>query len=217
MRVVIADDSALWREGLARLLEEAGVEVVALVGDAAALEEAVERLRPDVAVVDVRMPPTWTREGAQAAGRLRENWPDMGLLLLSQSIEGRSAATVARAHPRGFGYLLKDSVLDVPALVEALATIGSGGTVLDPDVVSTLLDRTATRDRLAPLTVREREVLGLVAQGRSNAAIAEALVLANKTVERHITNILTKLDLPLTTENHRRVLMVLVWLDDDTP
>jgi len=217
VRVVIADDSALWREGLARLLEEAGVEVVALVGDAAALEEAVERLRPDVAVVDVRMPPTWTREGAQAAGRLRENWPDMGLLLLSQSIEGRSAATVARAHPRGFGYLLKDSVLDVPALVEALATIGSGGTVLDPDVVSTLLDRTATRDRLAPLTVREREVLGLVAQGRSNAAIAEALVLANKTVERHITNILTKLDLPLTTENHRRVLMVLVWLDDDTP
>ncbi|MEJ7719076.1 MAG: LuxR C-terminal-related transcriptional regulator [Ilumatobacteraceae bacterium] len=101
--------------------------------------------------------------------------------------------------------------------MEALATIGSGGTVLDPDVVSTLLDRTATRDRLAPLTVREREVLGLVAQGRSNAAIAEALVLANKTVERHITNILTKLDLPLTTENHRRVLMVLVWLDDDTP
>ena len=150
MRVVIADDSALWREGLARLLEEAGVEVVALVGDAVALEEAVERLRPDVAVVDVRMPPTWTREGAQAAGRLRENWPDMGLLLLSQSIEGRYAAAVARAHPRGFGYLLKDSVLDISALVEALATISSGGTVLDPDVVSTLLGRTATRDRLAP-------------------------------------------------------------------
>ncbi|MEO6651199.1 MAG: response regulator transcription factor [Ilumatobacteraceae bacterium] len=215
MRVVIADDSALWRAGLARLLEEAGVDVVALVGDAAALEEAVERWRPDVAVVDVRMPPTWTHEGAQAAGRLREQWPDMGLLLLSQSIEGRSAAAVARAHPRGFGYLLKDSVLDVPALLEALATIGNGGTVLDPDVVSTLLGRTATRDRLAPLTVREREVLGLVAQGRSNAAIARALVLANKTVERHISNILSKLDLPETTESHRRVLMVLVWLDDD--
>ncbi len=214
MRVVIADDSALWREGLARLLEEAGVEVVALVGDADALEEAVERLRPDVAVVDVRMPPTWTREGAQAAGRLREKWPDMGLLLLSQSIEGRSAAAVARAHPRGFGYLLKDSVLDVPALVEAMDTIGRGGTVLDPDVVSTLLGRTATQDRLAPLTAREREVLGLIAQGRSNAAIADALVLANKTVERHVTNILTKLDLPLTTEHHRRVLAVLVWLDD---
>jgi DNA-binding NarL/FixJ family response regulator len=217
VRVVIADDSTLWREGLARLLEEAGVEVVALIGDADALEEAVERLRPDVAVVDVRMPPTWTREGAEAAGRLRERWPDMGLLLLSQSIEGRSAAAVARAHPRGFGYLLKDSVLDVPALVGALATIAGGGTVLDPDVVSTLLGRTATRDRLAPLTGREREVLGLVAQGRSNAAIAEALVLTSKTVERHITNILTKLDLPQTTEDHRRVLMVLVWLDDETP
>lgn len=217
MRVVIADDSALWREGLARLLDEAGVEVVSLVGDADALEEAVERLRPDVAVVDVRMPPTWTREGAEAAGRLREKWPDMGLLLLSQSIEGRSAATVARAHPRGFGYLLKDSVLDVPALVEALSTIRAGGTVLDPDVVSTLLGRTATRDRLAPLSDREREVLGLVAQGRSNAAIAKALVLTSKTVERHITNILTKLDLPQATEDHRRVLMVLVWLDDDTP
>jgi len=217
VRVVIADDSALWREGLARLLEGAGVEVVSLIGDADALEEAVERLRPDVAVVDVRMPPTWTREGAEAAGRLRERWPDMGLLLLSQSIEGRSAAAVARAHPRGFGYLLKDSVLDVPALVQALATIHGGGTVLDPDVVSTLLGRTATRDRLAPLTDREREVLGLVAQGRSNAAIAETLVLTSKTVERHITNILTKLDLPQTTENHRRVLMVLVWLEDDTP
>ncbi len=216
MRVVIADDSTLWREGLARLLEESGVEVVALVGDADALEEAVERLRPDVAVVDVRMPPTWTREGAQAAARLRENWPDMALLLLSQSIEGRSAAAVARAHPRGFGYLLKDSVLDVPTLVNALTSIRDGGTVLDPAVVSTLLGRTATRDRLAPLTDREREVLSLVAQGRSNSAIAEALFLNNKTVERHITNILTKLALPQTTEDHRRVLMVLVWLDGES-
>ncbi len=217
MRVVIADDSVLWREGLARLLEEAGVEVVALVGDAATLEDAVERLRPDVALVDVRMPPTWTREGAQAAARLRESWPDMGLLLLSQSIEGRSAAAVARAHPRGFGYLLKDSVLNVGALVDALATIRGGGTVLDPDVVATLLGRTATQDRLAPLTTRERDVLALIAQGRSNVAIADALLMANKTVERHITNILTKLDLPLTTEDHRRVLMVLVWLEDDPP
>ena len=217
MRVVIADDSVLWREGLARLLEEAGVEVVALVGDAATLEDAVERLQPDVAVVDVRMPPTWTREGAQAAARLRERWPDMGLLLLSQSIEGRSAAALARAHPRGFGYLLKDSVLNVDSLVDALATISRGGTVLDPDVVTALLGRTATQDRLAPLTARERDVLGLIAQGRSNAAIADALLMANKTVERHITNILTKLDRPLTPEDHRRVLMVLVWLEDDQP
>lgn len=215
MRVVIADDSALWREGLARLLEESGVQVVALVGDATALEEAVEEHRPDVAIVDVRMPPTWTREGADAAARLRETWPQMGLLLLSQSIEGRSAAAVARAHPRGFGYLLKDSVLDVAALVESLATISRGGTVLDPDVVATLLGRTATRDRLAPLSDREREVLSLVAQGRSNGAIAEALFLTGKTVESHISSILTKLDLPQTAEDHRRVLMVLAWLDDE--
>jgi DNA-binding NarL/FixJ family response regulator len=215
VRVVIADDSALWREGLAKLLEEAGVEVVGLVGDAVALQEAVDLLRPDVAIVDVRMPPTWTREGADAAARLREQWPDMALLLLSQSIEGRSAAAVARAHPRGFGYLLKDSVLDVPALVDALATISGGGTVLDPDVVATLLGRTATRDRLAPLTEREREVLGLIAQGRSNSAIASALFLTGKTVESHISSILTKLDLPQTAEDHRRVLMVLAWLGDD--
>lgn len=212
MRVVIADDSALWREGLARLLEEAGVEVGALVGDATALERAVERLRPDVAVVDVRMPPTWTREGAEAAARLRRSSPDMGLLLLSQSIEGRSAAAIAQAHPRGFGYLLKDRVLDVPALVAALTTIDQGGTVLDPDVVSALLSRTQTRDRLAPLTDREREVLGLVAQGRSNGAIAESLFLTSKTVESHISNILTKLDMPQAAEDHRRVLMVLAWL-----
>jgi DNA-binding NarL/FixJ family response regulator len=214
VRVVIADDSALWREGLARLLEESGVEVVALVGDAPALEDAVEELHPDVAIVDVRMPPTWTREGSDAAARLRELWPQMGLLLLSQSIEGRSAASVARAHPRGFGYLLKDSVLDVAALVEALASISRGGTVLDPEVVATLLGRTATRDRLAPLSDREREVLSLVAQGRSNGAIAEALFLTGKTVESHISSILTKLDLPQTAEDHRRVLMVLAWLDD---
>lgn len=216
MRAVIADDSALWREGLARLLEEAGVEVLALVGDAEALEEAVARHRPEVAVIDVRMPPTWTREGAEAAGRLREKWPDMGLLLLSQSIEGRAAANLARANPRGFGYLLKDSVLDVPTLVDALTAVRDGRTVLDPEVVSSLLGRTATRDRLEPLTDREREVLSLVAQGRSNAAIAEALFLNGKTVERHITNILTKLSLPQTAEDHRRVLMVLVWLDGET-
>jgi DNA-binding NarL/FixJ family response regulator len=160
------------------------------------------------------MPPTWTREGAEAAARLRETWPQLGLLLLSQSIEGRSAAALARAHPRGFGYLLKDSVLDVAALVEALASISRGGTVLDPDVVATLLGRTATRDRLAPLTEREREVLSLVAQGRSNTAIAEALFLTGKTVESHISSILTKLDLPQAAEDHRRVLMVLAWLED---
>lgn len=215
MRVVIADDSALWREGLARLLEEAGVDVVDLVGDAVALERAVEMHRPDVVLVDVRMPPTWSREGAEAAGRLREQWPNMGVLLLSQSIESRAAAAIARAHPRGFGYLLKDRVLDVFALVEALTTICDGGTVLDPDVVSALLGRSATRDRLTPLSEREREVLSFVAQGRSNGAIAQALVVNTKTVESHIASILTKLDLPQAAEDHRRVLMVLAWLGDE--
>lgn len=215
MRVVIADDSALWRQGLARLLEEAGVEVVALVGDGEALEEAVERLQPEVAVIDVRMPPTWTHEGADAAGRLRERWPDLGLLLLSQSIEGRSAAALARTHPRGFGYLLKDSVLDVETLVDALTAVRDGHTVLDPDVVAALLGRKATRDRLDPLTARERDVLSLVAQGRSNTSIAQTLVVSGKTVESHIASILTKLDLPQAPEDHRRVLMVLAWLGDD--
>lgn len=214
MRVVIADDSSLWREGLGRLLEEAGVEVAGTVGDAAALEEAVERLRPDVAVIDVRMPPTWTSEGSEAAIRLRERWPELSLLLLSQSVESRSAAALARRSPRGFGYLLKDRVLDVAALVDALGTLRAGGTVLDPDVVAGLLGRTANRDRLEPLSDREREVLSLVAQGRSNGAIARALVLTPKTIESHIASILTKLDLPQAPDDSRRVLMVLAWLGD---
>lgn len=214
MRVVIADDSSLWREGLARLLSEAGVEVTAMVSDAEALAVAVERSGPDIAIIDIRMPPTWTREGADAAGRLRERWPELGVLLLSQSIESRSAAALARRHPRGFGYLLKDRVLDITALVDALETLNAGGTVLDPDVVAALLARTATLNRLAPLSERERQVLSLVAQGRSNGAIARALVLTTKTIESHIASILNKLDLPEATDDHRRVLMVLAWIGD---
>jgi DNA-binding NarL/FixJ family response regulator len=202
MRVVIADDSVLWREGLARLLTEAGVEACALVGDTTDLEQAV----------DIRMPPTWTHEGAEAAGRLRERWPTMGLLLLSQSIESRHAAGLARAHPRGFGYLLKDHVLDVARLIEALSTVSSGGTVLDPDVVSALFGRQDAHDRLAELSLREREVLSLVAQGRSNTATARQLSLTTKTVESHIANIFTKLDLLQEPDDHRRVLAVLAWL-----
>jgi DNA-binding NarL/FixJ family response regulator len=213
VRVVIADDSVLWREGLARLLAEAGVEVVALVGDAAALESAVAEHRPDVALIDIRMPPTWTHEGADAAGRLRERWPSLGRLLLSQTLESRQAAALARAHPRGFGYLLKDHVLDVATLVEALATVSSGGTVLDPDVVSALFGRQDAQDRLDALTMREREVLSLVAQGRSNGAIARQLFLTAKTVESHIASILTKLDLLQEPDDHRRVLAVLAWLE----
>jgi DNA-binding NarL/FixJ family response regulator len=213
VRVVIADDSVLWREGLARLLAEAGVEVVALVGDATALESAVAEHQPDVALIDIRMPPTWTHEGADAAGRLRESWPSLGRLLLSQTLESRQAAALARAHPRGFGYLLKDHVLDVATLVEALATVSSGGTVLDPDVVSALFGRQDAQDRLDALTMRERQVLSLVAQGRSNGAIARQLFLTAKTVESHIASILTKLDLLQEPDDHRRVLAVLAWLE----
>lgn len=212
MRVVIADDSVLWREGLSRLLEEAGVSSCALVGSVPELEAAVAEHRPEVAVVDIRMPPTWTHEGAEAAGRLRERWPDLGLLLLSQSVETRYAAALARGHPRGFGFLLKDRVLDVATLVDALTAVSSGGTVLDPDVVAGLLGRQDTRDRLAALSARERDVLALIAEGRSNSAIARRLVLGAKTVESHVASILTKLDLVEEPDDHRRVLAVLAWL-----
>jgi DNA-binding NarL/FixJ family response regulator len=213
VRVVIADDSVLWREGLARLLAEAGVEPCALVGDAAALHDAVAEHRPDVALIDVRMPPTWSHEGAEAARRLRTDWPSLGLLLLSQAVESRYAAALARAHPNGFGYLLKDRVLDVATLAEALTAVATGGTVLDPDVVAGLLGRRQTEDRLAALSAREREVLALIAQGRSNSAIARDLVLTGKTVETHIAGILTKLGLLQEPDHHRRVLAVLAWLD----
>jgi DNA-binding NarL/FixJ family response regulator len=213
VRVVIADDSALWREGLGRLLSEAGVEVDALVGDAHALEEAVEEHQPDVALIDIRMPPTWTHEGAEAAGRLGERWPSMGRLLLSQTLESRHAAALARAQPKGFGYLLKDHVLDVATLVDALSAVSTGGTVMDPDVVSALFGRQDAHDHLADLSLREREVLALVAQGRSNGAIARELFLTGKTVESHIASILTKLDLMQQPDDHRRVLAVLAWLE----
>jgi DNA-binding NarL/FixJ family response regulator len=212
LRVVIADDSALWREGLGRLLAEAGVEVAALVGDATALESAVADVQPDVAIIDIRMPPTWTHEGAQAAARLHDQWPSVGRLLLSQTLETREAAALVRAHPRGFGYLLKDHVLDVTTLVHALTSVAGGGTVLDPDVVSALFGRQDAKDLLADLSPREREVLARVAQGRSNGAIARELYLTPKTVENHIASILAKLGLLQEPDDHRRVLAVLAWL-----
>lgn len=212
MRVVIADDSALWREGLARLLTEAGVDVCGLVGDGETLVRAVADHQPDVAIVDIRMPPTFTHEGAEVAATLRNQWPETGIVLLSQTLEVRHAAALARAHPGGFGYLLKDHVLDVATLVDSLATVASGGTVLDPDVVGVLLGRHQAQDRIAGLSTREREVLGLVAAGRSNAAIARHLGVTEKTVETHISSILTKLDIWQTPDDHRRVLAVLAWL-----
>lgn len=215
MRVVIADDSVLLREGLARLLAEAGIQTCALAGDAEQLESAVSEHRPDVAVVDIRMPPSYTHEGARAAIRLRERDARLGILLLSQSLESRYAAQLARAHPQGFGYLLKDRVVDVATLIDAVERVAAGGTVLDPDVISYLLGRRTTRDRLATLTDREREVLASMAEGRSNAAISRRLVLNEKTIDSHISSILTKLDLPPQADDHRRVLAVLTWLQRD--
>ena len=215
MRVVIADDSVLLREGLARLLAEAGIETVALVGDGEELEAAVAEHRPDVAIIDIRMPPTYTHEGAQAATRLRERDAQIGLLLLSQSLESRYAAELARLHPEGFGYLLKDRVVDVSLLVDAVNRVASGQTILDPDVISFLLGRRTRRDQVADLSDRERDVLALVAQGRSNAAIARELVLTPKTVETHIGSIMSKLDLLPQSDGHRRVLAVLAWLQQD--
>lgn len=212
MRVVIADDSVLLREGLARLLAEADIETCAFAGDAAELEAAVAEHRPEVALVDIRMPPTYTHEGARAAVRLRSQDPKLGILLLSQSLEGRYAAELARAHPRGFGYLLKDRVVDVTTLVDAVSRVAAGGTVLDPDVVGYLLGRQHGRDRLEALTEREREVLALMAEGRSNAAIGRRLVIDAKTVESHIGSILTKLGLLPQPDDHRRVLAVVAWL-----
>ena len=212
MRVVIADDSGLLRDGLASLLIEAGVDVVARAADAEQLLAMVDEHGPDVAVVDIRMPPTYTHEGARAALELRQRRPELGILLLSQSLESRYVTDLARAHARGFGYLLKDRVTDVQVLLDALGTVVAGGTVLDPEVVSHLLGRNELADQLNRLSGREREVLQLMAQGLSNRAIADRLVIDVKTVETHIARIMTKLDLHQTPDEHRRVLAVLAWL-----
>ena len=214
MRVVIVDDSVLLREGLARLLSEAGIEVCALGGDAVELEAAVDEHHPDVALVDIRMPPTFTHEGSQAALRLKRRRPHLGVLLLSQSLESRYATELARESPAGFGYLLKDRVVDVGVLVDAVERVANGGTVLDADVIGHLLGRQQTRHRLHVLSGREKEVLELMAQGRSNLAIASLLHVNDKTVESHITSIFTKLTLLPAPDDHRRVLAVLAWLQE---
>ena len=212
MRVVIAEDSVLLRAGLTRLLGEAGLEVVAAVGDAAALIDVVERVQPDLAVVDVRMPPSHTDEGIRAAVEIRTRWPSVGILVLSQYVEERYATDLLAGDTSGVGYLLKDRVADVRDFVAAVRRVGEGGTALDPEVVAQLLARSRRRHPLERLTPREREVLALMAEGRSNAAIAMSLVVSDGAVEKHVRSIFTKLDLPPTELDHRRVLAVLQWL-----
>ena len=212
MRVVIADDSALLREGLARLLVEAGVEVCAMLPDATTLGEAVAEHRPDVAIIDIRMPPDFTHEGAAAAVQLRADHPDLAILLLSQAIEMHFAAQLFERHGERFGYLLKDRVVDVSMLMHALHTITAGGTVLDPEIARRMMHVHAKSHPVLALSDRERDVLGLMAEGRSNAAIAERLVVSGKTVESHIANIFTKLGLHDEPDDHRRVLAVLAAL-----
>jgi DNA-binding NarL/FixJ family response regulator len=211
MRIVIAEDSVLLREGLSRLLVDAGHDVVAATGDAETFLRAVDAERPDVVVVDVRMPPTFTDEGLRAALVVRHQWPAVGVLVLSQYVEERYATELLTDRGGGIGYLLKDRVADVGDFIDALRRIGEGGSVLDPEVVAQLLAR--SRNPLATLTPRERKVLGLMAEGRSNAAIAAALSIGTAAVEKYINSIFSKLNLPPTDSDHRRVLAVLRYLD----
>lgn len=213
MRIVIAEDSVLLREGLVHLLTDRGHEVVATAHEAEHLVEAIDRHRPDGVITDVRMPPTQTDEGLRAAIEIRERWPGTVVLVLSQYVEPRYATELLTGDTRGLGYLLKDRVADVRDFMDALDRLAAGGTVLDHDIVTEVLARSRKRERLASLTAREREVLTLMAEGRSNAAIASDLVVSAGAVEKHITSIFTKLDLYRTEDDHRRVLAVLAWLD----
>lgn len=212
MRVVIAEDAALFREGLARLLADRGHEVVAAVADGDALIAAVDEHRPDVAVVDIRMPPTHTDEGLRAAIEVRRDHPQTGVLVLSQYIETKYAARLLAGHAAGVGYLLKDRVADVAEFADALARVATGGTALDPEVVSQLLRASRHPDGLAALTPRERDVLALMAEGRSNAGIAASLVVSAGVVEKHVASIFSKLGLPPSEADNRRVLAVLRYL-----
>ena len=212
MRVVIAEDLALLREGLVRLLAENGMDVVAAVEDAAALRRAVEEHRPDVAIVDVRLPPTFRDEGIRAAVALREIHPDLAVLILSQYVEQTYAAELLADGRGAVGYLLKDRVADVGDFIESVRRVAGGGTAMDPEVVAQLLARRRPEDPLQELTPREREVLALMAEGRSNTAIADGLVVTPGAVEKHISSILGKLGLPPSDEHHRRVLAVLAFL-----
>jgi DNA-binding NarL/FixJ family response regulator len=216
VRVVVADDVMLTREGIVRLLQDAEIEVVGQADDASSLLRRVRATRPDAAIVDIRMPPTHTDEGLVAAGMIRAELPEVGVLILSEYIEPSYAMRLLEEHPERVGYLLKERVFDVALLVDALRRLGDGETVIDPTIVSRLVGRRRRRDPLEELTPREREALGLVAEGLSNKAIAARLVVTERTVEAHVKQIFMKLDLDANPESHRRVLAVLAYLRSAT-
>ena len=212
MRVVLAEDSVLLREGVARILDEAGFEVVGQAGNADELMLKVRSYSPDVAIVDIRMPPTHTDEGLRAAQEIREKHPTVGVLVLSQYVEATYAMELLAESAEGVGYLLKDRVSDVNEFADAVRRVGEGGSALDPTIVSQLVGRRRRDDPIDTLTPREGEVLGLMAEGRSNSGIAEQLVVTERAVEKHVTSIFQKLRLPAASEDHRRVLAVLAYL-----
>jgi len=212
VRVVLAEDSVLLREGVARILGEAGFEVVGQAGNADELMLKVRSYTPDVAIVDIRMPPTHTDEGLRAAQEIREKHPTCGVLVLSQYVEATYAMELLAESAEGVGYLLKDRVSDVNEFADAVRRVGEGGSALDPTIVSQLVGRRRRDDPIDQLTPREREVLGLMAEGRSNSGIAEQLVVTERAVEKHVTSIFAKLRLPAAPEDHRRVLAVLAYL-----
>ncbi len=212
MRVVLAEDSVLLREGIARLLEDTGFEIVGQVDNPDDLLRRIGFSKPDVAIVDIRMPPTHTDEGLQAARRIRERFPNVGVLVLSQYVEPAYAMELLQESAEGVGYLLKDRVADVDEFAGAVRRVAQGGSALDPTVISQLVGRRRSDDPLSSLTPREREVLELMAEGRSNNGIAERMVVTERAVEKHVTSIFGKLNLPPAAEDHRRVLAVLAYL-----
>jgi DNA-binding NarL/FixJ family response regulator len=212
MRIVLGEDSVLLREGMARLLEDSGFDVVGRAGDAEDLLRKVRAHKPDVAIVDIKMPPTHTDEGLRAARTIRSELPHTAVLVLSQYVEEEYALDLLSDSAEGVGYLLKDRVADVDRFVDSIRRVAGGGSALDPEIVSRMLGRRRRDDPLDELTQRERQVLGLMAEGRSNRAIAAELVITERAVEKHVTAIFAKLDLPATTDDHRRVLAVLVYL-----
>jgi DNA-binding NarL/FixJ family response regulator len=212
VRVIVADDSVLLREGVTRLLEKAGFEVVGHAADRDELMRKARAHRPDVAIIDIRMPPTHTDEGLQAARAIREEMPGTGVVVLSAYIEEAYALELLAEDPAGVGYLLKDRVWDGDRFTEAVRRVAEGGSALDPEVVSHMLGRRRVQAPLETLTLREQDVLGLMAEGRSNQAIADALVISGRPVEKHVSSIFTKLNLPPAPEDHRRVLAVLAFL-----